>query len=57
MAMPENHRITRPVRAGAYAIRPYHDGSKNRFPFIYLIVRLIRFGAYAIRPYPDGSKN
>ena len=31
MGMPENHRITRPIRFGAYAIRPYPDGSKIRF--------------------------
>ena len=31
MGMPENHRIIRTVRVRAYAIRPYHDGSKIRF--------------------------
>ena len=35
MGMPENHRIICPVRAKAYAIRPYPDGSKIGFPSIY----------------------
>ena len=49
--------FARPVRFGAYAIRPYPDGSKNGFHCIYWIVRPAHSGAYAIRPYPDGSKN
>ena len=35
MGMPENHRIIYPIHFGAYAIRPYPDGSKIGFPLIY----------------------